>query len=291
MLPPEVIRLSLGDNLYTLRKQRGYSQEYIASVLGVSRQAVSKWESNTAYPEMEKLIGLCDLLAVSMDELVRGKVEAADPENPQGADDAAQAGASQADPRIVIEIPCRRSRRLVHYESRARVGNLPLVCVHAGLGKDHRVARGVIAVGIVAQGVVSVGLVSMGLLSFGFVSLGLLALGLLAVGLAVACGTIAVGTFALGAIALGYVAWGALCAGVYSLGACAGGARVAVGYYADAPVAIGRIVEGVHTLVDDGPNRNTFPSPTFNGDAARALILSVYPDTPRWIMALLTGML
>ena len=44
MLLFEVIVLSLGQNLYTLRKQRGYSQEYIASVLGVSRQAVSKWE-------------------------------------------------------------------------------------------------------------------------------------------------------------------------------------------------------------------------------------------------------
>lgn len=48
MLLFEVIVLSLGQNLYTLRKQRGYSQEYIASVLGVSRQAVSKWESGVS---------------------------------------------------------------------------------------------------------------------------------------------------------------------------------------------------------------------------------------------------
>ena len=291
MLITEVIRLSLGENLYTLRKQRGYSQEYIASVLGVSRQAVSKWESNAAYPEMEKLISLCDLLAVSMDELVRGKTGP----STQAATDAGcaktQGSSTPEERKIVIEIPCKPSRRSVHYESRTRIGGLPLVCVHAGIGKDHHIARGVIAVGIVSQGVVSVGLVSMGILSFGLISLGLLALGLLSIGLVLACGTIAVGTFALGAIALGYVTWGALCAGVYSLGACAGGARVAIGYYADAPVAIGRIVEGVHTLVDEGPNHSSFPSPTFDGDAARALILSVYPDTPRFIMTLLTGML
>lgn len=284
MLLFEVIVLSLGQNLYTLRKQRGYSQEYIASVLGVSRQAVSKWESDAACPEMEKLLSLCELLGVSLDELVRGRA----PDAGEGAPEEAPAAEGEAE-KIVITLPA--GRRVVHYESKARIGSLPLVCVHAGFGKNHRIARGVIAIGLISQGVVSIGLVSMGLLSIGFVSLGLLAFGLLALGLAVACGTIALGTFAMGAIALGYVSWGALSAGVYSLGAVAGGSRVAVGYYADAPVAIGRIVNGLHTLVDEGPDPRSFPSSTFDGEAARALIRSVYPGIPGWVMALIAGLL
>lgn len=279
-----MIVLSLGQNLYTLRKQRGYSQEYIASVLGVSRQAVSKWESDAACPEMEKLVSLCDLLSVSMDELVRGRAPDAAAETP-GTSPVSEEDAQK----IVVKLLDKRW--VVHYESRAHFGALPLVCVHAGFGKNHRVARGVIAVGLVSQGVVSIGFVSMGLLSIGFVSLGLLAFGLLAIGLAVACGTLAVGTFAMGAIALGYVTWGALSAGVYSLGAFAAGARVAVGYHAQAPVAIGRIANGLHTLVDEGPGPRTFPSATFDGDAARALIQSVYPNVPGWVMALVAGLL
>ena len=45
--------MSLSDNLRALRKQKGYSQEQLAERLNVSRQAVSKWESDNGYPEME----------------------------------------------------------------------------------------------------------------------------------------------------------------------------------------------------------------------------------------------
>ena len=44
--------MSLSDNLRALRKQKGYSQEQLAERLNVSRQAVSKWESDNGYPEM-----------------------------------------------------------------------------------------------------------------------------------------------------------------------------------------------------------------------------------------------
>ena len=53
--------MSLSDNLRALRKQKGYSQEQLAERLNVSRQAVSKWESDNGYPEMESLIILSDL--------------------------------------------------------------------------------------------------------------------------------------------------------------------------------------------------------------------------------------
>ncbi len=66
--------MNFGENLQTLRKLKNYSQEDLADKLQVSRQAVSKWESGTGYPETEKLISICDLFDCSMDELIRGKI-------------------------------------------------------------------------------------------------------------------------------------------------------------------------------------------------------------------------
>ena len=48
--------MTLGDKLSKLRKESNYTQEQLADILGVSRQAISKWESNITYPETEKLI-------------------------------------------------------------------------------------------------------------------------------------------------------------------------------------------------------------------------------------------
>lgn len=64
--------MSFGENLQRLRKEKGMSQERLAEILEVSRQAISKWESNAAYPETEKLIALSDLFGVSIDYLIKG---------------------------------------------------------------------------------------------------------------------------------------------------------------------------------------------------------------------------
>lgn len=48
------------------------TQEQLAMLLGVSRQAVSKWEAEKAYPEMDKLLKICDLFKCSLDDLVKG---------------------------------------------------------------------------------------------------------------------------------------------------------------------------------------------------------------------------
>ena len=66
--------MSLGENLQFLRKKDNITQEQLAEQLEVSRQSVSKWESDTAYPEMEKIIQICDLFHVGMDDLVRKDV-------------------------------------------------------------------------------------------------------------------------------------------------------------------------------------------------------------------------
>lgn len=68
--------MSFKENLQYLRGSRNMTQEQLAMLLGVSRQAISKWESGKAYPEMDKLLMLCDMFGVTLDDLVMGDVRA-----------------------------------------------------------------------------------------------------------------------------------------------------------------------------------------------------------------------
>lgn len=68
--------MNLANNLRKIRKENNLSQEQLAEKLGVSRQSVSKWESEQAYPEMEKMIQICDLFDITMDELLNQNVSA-----------------------------------------------------------------------------------------------------------------------------------------------------------------------------------------------------------------------
>ena len=69
--------MTLGDKLAKLRKERNYTQEELADLLHVSRQAVSKWESDLAYPETDKLLQLGKLYDCSMDYLLKDIPDAA----------------------------------------------------------------------------------------------------------------------------------------------------------------------------------------------------------------------
>ena len=62
--------MSFGENLQKLRKKNQLSQEGLAEMLGVSRQAVSTWELGEGYPEVEKLLILSKKLNVSLDSLL-----------------------------------------------------------------------------------------------------------------------------------------------------------------------------------------------------------------------------
>ncbi len=62
--------MNFAEKLYTLRTQRGYSQEALAEKLNVSRQAVSKWETGPTLPETDKLIAISNLFNVSIDSLL-----------------------------------------------------------------------------------------------------------------------------------------------------------------------------------------------------------------------------
>lgn len=78
------------ENLAALRKRAGYTQETLAEALGVSRQAVGKWESGQGLPEAATLLDLADLLGCSLDQLMREDLDAAALEVPDRVEDAAQ---------------------------------------------------------------------------------------------------------------------------------------------------------------------------------------------------------
>ena len=93
-----------GENLKTLRKQKGFSQEELATRLHVVRQTISKWEKNLSVPDADTLIRLAEILEVSVSELLGAKIE-----NENTASDVAEqlSGINEQ-----LAIKNRRSRRI-----------------------------------------------------------------------------------------------------------------------------------------------------------------------------------
>lgn len=65
--------MTLGENIVRLRTQRNWSQGDLADALDISRQSVSKWETDASIPELDKLLKLSELFGVTLDALVRGE--------------------------------------------------------------------------------------------------------------------------------------------------------------------------------------------------------------------------
>lgn len=69
-----IVLEQLGARIATLRRERGLTQEMLAEKMGVSPQAVSKWERGLAFPNPVWLDELADILGTSIDSLLRGRV-------------------------------------------------------------------------------------------------------------------------------------------------------------------------------------------------------------------------
>lgn len=80
--------MNLAERILALRKARNLSQEELAEQIGVSRQAVGKWESGQSQPDLDKVIALSEFFGVSCDYLLKGDVPEAstDPEAPKEAE-------------------------------------------------------------------------------------------------------------------------------------------------------------------------------------------------------------
>ena len=67
--------ITLGERIYKYRSARGFSQLELSELLDVSRQSISKWETDVAVPELSKLVKMAEIFGVSLDALVLGKEE------------------------------------------------------------------------------------------------------------------------------------------------------------------------------------------------------------------------
>ena len=228
------------ERLFELRRQAGLSQEELAGLLGVTRQAVQKWEAGTSRPDMDNLTALADYFHVSLDYLVTGREASGSPP---------LQGYEPASPPPAPTVIHHYYHEGWHYEYKSERTLFGLPLIHVNLGRRDHWARGIIAIGNIATGFVALGGVAAGLLSLGGVSFGLLlALGAVTLG-GVSIGGVALGLLAWGGIALGWLAVGGCAVGVYAAGGVAAASRAAVGGVASAPLAIGRIADGAKTIL------------------------------------------
>lgn len=141
----EAVIMTLGAKLSKLRKENNYTQEQLASILEVSRQAVSKWESDVTYPETEKLLKLGELYKCSMDYLLKD-IESAKED-------------TTSENRKTISLALNLYSLNYERKSQKTICGLPLWHINLGYG---RTAKGIIAIGFFAKGIVSLGLLSLG---------------------------------------------------------------------------------------------------------------------------------
>ena len=218
--------MTLGDKLTKLRKENNYTQEQLADILGVSRQALSKWENNAAYPETDKLIRMSELFDCSLDYLLKDNMENDRSTQPKET-----------------EFSFSYSFRKKSFEKKSEKTLWGMPLWHIGRNAKGIVALGVNASGIVAFGVKAKGIISCGVLSIGILSFGTLSIGLISIGLLALCimcaGCFAIGVLAAGAICLGIISFGAIAAGDFAVGALAIGKYFALGDNARAMLAVG----------------------------------------------------
>ena len=75
--------MNISDRIQSLRKARGITQEQLADAVGVSRQAVSKWEAEQSVPDLERIVAMAEYFAVTTDYLLRGIEPAPDVRAPR----------------------------------------------------------------------------------------------------------------------------------------------------------------------------------------------------------------
>lgn len=268
--------MNLSAKLQLLRKKNGLSQEELAERVGISRQAISKWESGQSTPDLNKLILLSEIYNVTIDSLVKdsdeydilqGSFNNIDDSNSDRKDTRDDSKNTQ----IVINFGSNRIE--YEYKSKRTLFGLPLV--HINLGRGIKKAKGIIAIGNISCGVVSMGLLSFGIFSFGVLSIGLVSIAAIAIGLLLGVGAIAMGTFSIGAISIGIFSSGALAIGRYAVGGGAIASDIAVGDYAKANIAIGNKVDGLKTLSLDSSK-----------EEIKRVIREEYPNIKNWIVEL-----
>lgn len=253
--------MTTGEKISRLRKENNYTQEQLAERMWVSRQSVSKWESNIAYPETEKLIQLSEIFGCTLDYLL--KEDSLEQQTKNQENDFWQEAVD----------------KFMNFDKKSKhtVCGLPLWHI----GKN---AKGIIAVGFKAKGIISLGFLSIGIISFGFLPIGLLALGMFAIGL-ISAGSFAIGGLAIGAISIGIISFGAIAIGEFSVGALSIGHYFAYGDHSSGMIAYGKtyangsILQKVGELTSDDKKQIV------------AVMQDIVPSIYQWISSIIQTIL
>lgn len=104
--------MTIGQRIAELRRQNNLSQEALGEALGVTRQSISKWESDSALPEIEKLVAMSRLFGVSVGALLGVEDSGAEEEAPGADDSGADGTLTEAQLRMVEEIVARYTAAL-----------------------------------------------------------------------------------------------------------------------------------------------------------------------------------
>ena len=270
--------MTLGEKLAQARKENNITQEQLADKLGVSRQSISKWESDIAYPETDKLIRMSELFNCSLDYLLKENItekEETETANTQGT---------------TVESQCFSISRFFNYEykSKKTLGGIPLVHINIGRGKT---AKGIVAIGFKSVGVISIGLLSIGLLSFGLLALGFFGLGMLGIGFFgfgtfalgfLSGGAISIGIISFGAISVGVMSCGAISIGQFAVGALAKGHYFAFGDNATAMVALGATKADGTLYTHFTGIQNNFSG--YETNTVISILESNVPSVLKWLM-------
>ena len=220
--------MTIGERLANERKKLGLTQEDLGAKLNISRQAISKWESDISLPDTANLIKLSSLFSCSIDYILNGTEKEEEREN-----------ATENDRKQ----PFSFRPRIKEKHSEKTLMGLPLWSIGVkskGFFSLGFKSEGVFSLGFFSKGAFSLGCFSLGGVSIGMASLGLLSLGSFSLGL-FSLGAISVGLIAsLGAISIAPLTLGALSIGEVSVGAYSRGRWFSYGDNAKALVSIGK---------------------------------------------------
>jgi transcriptional regulator with XRE-family HTH domain len=254
------LKMTTGEKISIQRKQNNYTQEQLADILGVTRQTVSKWETDLAFPETDKLIKMSDLFKCTLDYLLK-----------EGITDSKSTSPDQPKPSQAAA-PINGYVQGIYYEykSKRTLWGLPLVHINWGL---HRTARGVIAIGVKAQGIIAIGIFPIGIIALGVLSIGIFAFGAFAFGL-LDFASVAIGYFSFGAISIGIMSNGAVSVGQFAFGAASYGHYLAVGDQAYGLVTCGKTVSAGTYYAENSQNIT---------EAVKQALAKVVPSGWSWL--------
>ncbi len=145
----------LADKIIDLRKKNGLSQEELAAQLGVSRQAVSKWEGAQAVPDIARILEMAKLFSVSIDYLLKDEMETMNPAEPaEAADsDVSLRHVSMEEANAYLDSR-RRASKCIALATAACVLSPMIIIFSGGIGSNMLAAIGVVVMLLVVTAAV-----------------------------------------------------------------------------------------------------------------------------------------